>query len=381
LLKTAAQVIIVLENKVTNIPNPKNKQNLILENIQDPGNLGTIIRTADWFGIENIFCSENTVELTNPKVLQATMGSFLRVNISYVILEKGPLVHSIFNYPVSMTFFSTSDKLEIGNVPFISRNAKPTRDEALEYYRRVTLHFQLNVHLYENVSTIKKNTHGFYIETSKSKFYARFIIVATGFYDIPNLLGVPGENLPKVHHYYKDPHLYFKQKIVVVGSANSAVDAALETYRKGSEVTMVIREPEIQQNVKYWVRPDIVNRIKEGSINAWFNSSIKEISENEVIISTPEGEIHISNDFVLAMTGYMPDFSFLQQMGIEIVEKDNIVLPNHNPDTLESNVAGIFLAGVICGGSQTNKWFIENSRIHAPIITEEIKKRLQLTIV
>jgi putative YpdA family bacillithiol system oxidoreductase len=304
-----------------------------------------------------------------------------QMGLSYIILEKGPLVHSIFNYPVSMTFFSTSDKLEIGNVPFISRNAKPTRDEALEYYRRVTLHFQLNVHLFENVSTIKKNTNGFNIETSKSNFYARFIIVATGFYDIPNLLGILGEDLPKVHHYYKDPHLYFKQKIVVVGSANSAVDAALETYRKGAEVTMVIREPEIQQNVKYWVRPDIVNRIKEGSINAWFNSSIKEISENEVIISTPEGEIHISNDFVLAMTGYMPDFSFLQQMGIEIVEKDNIVLPNHNPDTLESNVAGIFLAGVICGGSQTNKWFIENSRIHAPIITEEIKKRLQLTIV
>lgn len=304
-----------------------------------------------------------------------------QMGLSYVIIEKGPLVHSIFNYPVSMTFFSTSDKLEIGNVPFISRNAKPTRDEALEYYRRVTLHFQLNVHLFENVSTIKKNTNGFNIETSKSNYYVRFIIIATGFYDIPNLLGVPGENLPKVHHYYKDPHLYFKQKIVVVGSANSAVDAALETYRKGAEVTMVIREPEIQQNVKYWVRPDIVNRIKEGSINAWFNSSIKEISENEVIISTPEGEIHISNDFVLAMTGYMPDFSFLQKMGIEIVEKENIVLPDHNPDTLESNVAGIFLAGVICGGSQTNKWFIENSRIHAPIITEEIKKRLQLTIV
>jgi thioredoxin reductase (NADPH) len=304
-----------------------------------------------------------------------------QMGLSYVIIEKGPLVHSIFNYPVSMTFFSTSDKLEIGDVPFISRNAKPTRDEALEYYRRVTLHFQLNVHLFENVSTIKKNTNGFNIETSKSNYYARFIIVATGFYDIPNLLGIPGEDLPKVHHYYKDPHLYFKQKIVVVGSANSAVDAALETYRKGSEVTMVIREPEIQQNVKYWVRPDIVNRIKEGSINAWFNSSIKEISESEVIISTPEGEIQISNDFVLAMTGYMPDFSFLQKMGIEIVEKDNIVLPDHNPDTLESNVAGIFLAGVICGGSQTNKWFIENSRIHAPIITEEIKKRLQLTIV
>jgi putative YpdA family bacillithiol system oxidoreductase len=280
-----------------------------------------------------------------------------------------------------MTFFSTSDKLEIGDIPFISHNSKPTRDEALEYYRRVTQHFQLNVLLFENVSSIEKQIDGFSIQTTKSNYNANYIIVATGFYDIPNLLGIPGENLSKVHHYYKDPHLYFKQKIIVIGSANSAVDAALETYRKGSEVTMVIREPEIQQNVKYWVRPDIVNRIKEGSINAWFNSSIKEISESEVIISTPEGETKISNDFVLAMTGYMPDFSFLQNMGIEIVEKDNIVLPNHNPDTLESNVAGIFLAGVICGGSQTNKWFIENSRIHAPIITEEIKKRIQLTIV
>ena len=304
-----------------------------------------------------------------------------QLGLSYIIIEKGPLVHSIFNYPINMTFFSTSDKLEIGDIPFISHNSKPTRDEALEYYRRVTQHFQLNVLLFENVSSIEKQIDGFSIQTTKSNYNANYIIVATGFYDIPNLLGIPGENLSKVHHYYKDPHLYFKQKIIVIGSANSAVDAALETYRKGSEVTMVIREPEIQQNVKYWVRPDIVNRIKEGSINAWFNSSIKEISESEVIISTPEGETKISNDFVLAMTGYMPDFSFLQNMGIEIVEKDNIVLPNHNPDTLESNVAGIFLAGVICGGSQTNKWFIENSRIHAPIITEEIKKRIQLTIV
>jgi len=303
-----------------------------------------------------------------------------QLGLSYIIIEKGPLVHSIFNYPINMTFFSTSDKLEIGDIPFISRNSKPTRDEALEYYRRVTQHFQLNVQLFENVSTIEKHIVGFLIQTTKSNYSANYIIVATGFYDIPNLLGIPGENLPKVHHYYKDPHLYFKQKIVVIGSANSAVDAALETFRKGAEVTMVVREPEIQQNVKYWVRPDIVNRIKEGSIKAWFNSSVKKINENEVSISTPDGIEEIKNDFVLAMTGYMPDFSFLQQMGIEIIEKDNILLPDHNPDTLESNVAGIFLAGVICGGSQTNKWFIENSRIHALIISEEIKKRMQLKI-
>jgi thioredoxin reductase (NADPH) len=299
-----------------------------------------------------------------------------QLGLSYIIIDKGPLVHSIFNYPINMTFFSTSDKLEIGDIPFISRNSKPTRDEALEYYRRIALHFQLNIHLYENVSSIIRNSTTFSINTSKSNYTALNVIIATGFYDIPNLLGIPGESLPKVHHYYKDPHLYFKQKIVVIGSANSAVDAALETFRKGAEVTMVVREPEIQQNVKYWVRPDIVNRIQEGSIKAWFNSNIKQIDKEEVTISTPNGIVSISNDFVLAMTGYMPDFSFLQKIGIEIVEKDGILLPNHNSNTMESNVPGIFLAGVICGGTQTNKWFIENSRVHASIIVEEIKKRL-----
>lgn len=295
-----------------------------------------------------------------------------QMGLTYIILDKGPLVHSIFNYPVNMTFFSTADKLEIGDIPFISRNAKPTRDEALEYYRRVTLHFNLNVHLFENVSEVTKVDNRFIINTSKSIYNARFVIVATGFYDIPNLLGISGEYLPKVHHYYKDPHLYFKQNIVVVGSANSAVDAALETCRKGANVTMVVREPEIQHNVKYWVRPDIINRIKEGSITAWFNSSIDAITENEVTITTPEGSKKLQNDYVLAMTGYMPDFSFLKMMGVGIETKDNNTLPIHNPITLETNVPGIFLAGVICGGMQTNKWFIENSRVHATIITTEI---------
>ena len=217
-----------------------------------------------------------------------------------------------------MTFFSTADKLDIGDIPFISRNAKPTRDEALEYYRRVTLHFNLNVHLFENVTAIHKSVLHFTVHTSKTIYQSKFVIVATGFYDIPNLLGIPGEFLPKVHHYYKDPHLYFKQHIVVVGSANSAVDAALETYRKGAYVTMVIREPEIQQNVKYWVRPDIINRIKEGSINAWFNSSVDAITAHDVTITTPEGTKQIANDYVLAMTGYMPDFTFLQNMQLKL---------------------------------------------------------------
>ena len=299
-----------------------------------------------------------------------------QMGLSYIIIDKGPLVHSIFNYPVNMTFFSTADKLEIGNIPFISRNAKPTRDEALEYYRRVTLHFNLNVHLFENVTSIHKSELNFTVNTSKRTYQSKFVIVATGFYDIPNLLGITGEYLPKVHHYYKDPHLYFKQNVIVVGSANSAVDAALETCRKGAYVTMVIREPEIQQNVKYWVRPDIINRIKEGAITAWFNSSVEAITANDVTISTPIGIKQIANDYVLAMTGYMPDFTFLQNMGVDIDTIENNRQPTHNPNTLETNVPGIFLAGVICGGMQTNKWFIENSRVHAPIITSILAKRI-----
>ena len=291
-------------------------------------------------------------------------------NLSYQILEKGCLVNSLFNYPMNMTFFSTSDKLEIGGVPFISHNNKPTRAEALEYYRRVTTSWNLNVNLYEPVQEVK-NEEYFEIVSEKTSYQAKNLIIATGFYDLPFLLNVPGEDLPKVKHYYDEPHPYFGQKVIVVGAANSAVDVALETYRKGAEVTMVVREPEINPRVKYWVRPDIENRIKESSITAYFDSSITEIRETEVDINTAKGKKTLPNDFVLAMTGYQPNFNFLKSLGIEI-GSDEMQTPQHNTETMETNVEGIYLAGVICGGLQTNKWFIENSRVHAETIIKEI---------
>ncbi|WP_422361327.1 YpdA family putative bacillithiol disulfide reductase [Reichenbachiella sp.] len=293
-------------------------------------------------------------------------------NLSYQILEKGCLVNSLYNYPMNMTFFSTSDKLEIGGVPFISHNNKPTRAEALEYYRRVTTSWDLNVNLYEGVKEVKRNEF-FEVITEKASYKAKHLVIATGFYDLPFLLNVPGESLPKVKHYYDEPHPYFGQKVIVVGAANSAVDVALETYRKGAEVTMVVREPEINPRVKYWVRPDIENRIKESSIKAYFDSSITEIRETEVDIKTPRGPLTLANDFVLAMTGYQPNFSFLQSLGITI-GKDEMQTPIHNPETMETNIEGIYLAGVICGGLQTNKWFIENSRVHAEVIIKKISK-------
>jgi thioredoxin reductase (NADPH) len=291
--------------------------------------------------------------------------------LSYIIIEKGTLVNSIYNYPLNMTFFSTSEKLEIGEVPFISHNPKPTRAEALEYYRRVALHWKINIRLYETVDSIEKSGEVFHIKTSKSDFISKNLIISTGFYDIPNLMNVPGENLPKVHHFYKEPHIYFGQKIIVVGAANSAVDVAMETWRKGADVTMVIRDEKIRDSVKYWIRPDIENRIKEGSIKAHFNSSIKEIKEDEVVILSDGKELTLDNDFVLAMTGYLPDFNLLQSLGIEI-QDDEFKTPVCDSQTMESNISGIYLAGVICGGLKTNKWFIENSRDHAVLIVNEI---------
>ena len=294
-------------------------------------------------------------------------------NLNYVIIDRGCLVNSLYNYPKNMTFFSTSDKLEIGGVPFISHNSKPTKSEALEYYRRVVSSWELKVNLYEEVSQIKK-TENFEIITSKGRYISKNVIISTGFYDLPYKLNVPGETLDKVKHYYDEPHPYFGMKVAVVGAANSAVDVALETYRKGAkEVTMIVREPNLSETVKYWVKPDVENRINEGSIKSYFNSNVKKIDDKSLTISTPEGEVVIENDFVLAMTGYQPDFSFLKRIGIEIGE-DEYTTPFHNPDTMETNVDGVYLAGVICGGLKTNKWFIENSRDHSKIIIKEIKK-------
>ncbi len=297
-----------------------------------------------------------------------------KAGLSYVIIEKGCLVNSLYNYPANMTFFSTSEKLEIGGVPFVSNNIKPTRAEALEYYRRVADKFDLNLRLFEKVESTKKQAGKYLIFTDKEEYLAKNVIISTGFYDLPNLMNIPGEELPKVRHYYKDPHYYAKQKVVIVGANNSSVDAALETYRKGAEVTMVIRTEQIGERVKYWVRPDIVNRIKEGSIKAYFNSSLTAVRENEVDILSPEGKITILNDFVLAMTGYKPDFTFLKKLGVKLSE-DDLQLPEHNPETMETNVKGIYLAGVVCGGMNTHKWFIENSRDHGNRIVHSIKNR------
>ncbi len=291
--------------------------------------------------------------------------------LRYTIIEKGSLVDSLYHYPVNMTFFSTSEKLEIGGVPFVSNNNKPTRYEALEYYRRVTVSAALSIKLYEEVIDIKKQDGKFEIITSKDHYIANNIIIATGFYGLPFMLNVPGENLPNVTHYYNDPHGYAFQKVLVVGANNSAVDAALETYRKGALVTMVIRDEQVGERVKYWVRPDIINRIEEGGIKAYFNSSITAIREKEVDILTPNGLITIENDWVIAMTGYQPDLTFLEKIGIEL-SSDEIKKPVYNESTHETNVKGIFLAGVICGGMNTHSLFIENSRDHANKIMEHI---------
>ncbi|MCP9750335.1 YpdA family putative bacillithiol disulfide reductase [Ferruginibacter sp. HRS2-29] len=296
-----------------------------------------------------------------------------KAGIGHLILEKGSLVNSIYDYPVNMTFFSTSERLEIGGIPFVSNNPKPTRSEALEYYRRATIAEQLNIHLFEEVRSVKKGAGIFHINTSKKNYTADFVIIATGFYDIPYLLNVPGENLPKVTHYYKEPHQYAFQKVIVVGAQNSAVDAALETWRKGAEVTMVIRKGEIGQRVKYWVRPDIINRIEEGSIKAWYHSSISEIREREVDIQTPEGIVTIENDWVIALTGYQPNLEFLSSTGIDLYA-DEVRKPTYSEDSHETNVKNVFLAGVICGGMNTHRLFIENSRVHAEKIMKTIKK-------
>ena len=298
-----------------------------------------------------------------------------KAGLSYVIIDKGCLVNSLYHYPFNMTFFSTSEKLEIGKVPFISHGAKPNRMEALEYYRRVASSWELNLKLYEEVVNVQKSDDLYQVTTAKGSYTATVIIIATGFYDLPYLMHVEGENLPKVKHYYDEPHPYFDQKLAVVGAANSAIDVALETYRKGAHVTMVIREQKISDSVKYWVKPDVENRIKEGSIKAYFNSSITSIRESEIDINSPEGNITIANDFVLAMTGYRPNFEFLQAIGISLQNDENKT-PVYNEETNETNVENVYLAGVICGGLKTNKWFIENSRVHAELIIKDVKRKL-----
>ncbi len=293
---------------------------------------------------------------------------------SYLMIDKGCLVNSIFHFPTNMTFFSTSERLEIGGVPFISHGYKPTRREALEYYRRVKEKWGLKTALYEKVLKVSGSEGDFWVNTTKDKYHANAIIVATGFYDHPNMLGVPGEALPKVKHYFDEPHPYIFQRLAVVGGGNSAVDAALETFRRSADVTMIIRESKLKDSVKYWVKPDIENRIREGVIKAYFNSEITEIREKEIDVQTPDGKITLQNDYVLAMTGYHPDYRFLRQLGIEI-SADESQTPFYHPETFETNRRGIFMAGVVCGGMRTGRWFIENAHEHAIKIYDCLDQR------
>lgn len=302
-----------------------------------------------------------------------------KAGLDYLILEKGTLVNSLYHFPTNMTFFSTSKKLEIGDVPFISHVDKPTRKESLEYYRRLVSSYDLNIRYYEPVESMETENvaKGYHINTTKDTYHTFAVVIATGYYDTPRLLNVTGEDLPKVTHYYNDPHPYVGQKVLVVGAANSACDVALETYYKGSEVTMAVRGASIYEKVKYWIKPNIENRIKEGSIKAYFNTTVKEIRPHEVILNTPDGEVTIANDFVLAMTGYQPNYDFIRSLGVEILN-DEKRIPVYNKETLETNLQRVYLAGVVCAGMQTSKLFIENTRDHGAIIIEDIQRNLPI---
>jgi thioredoxin reductase (NADPH) len=302
--------------------------------------------------------------------------------VDYVVLEKGVLANSIYNFPVNMTFFSTSKRLEIGEIPFISHTEKPTRREALEYYRRLHQSWDLNVRTYEPVQSMRRNEEGLYcIQTAKGEYLAHSVVVATGFYDTPNTLDVPGEELPKVKHYYDDPHPYVGQKVLVVGAANSACQVALELWRKGAEVTMAIRGDKIYKGVKYWIKPDIENRIKEGSIPAYFHTTVQRISEDEVELKGPDGAFTIENDFVLAMTGYQPNYELLHNLGLEIPAEDEAKVPAHDPETLETSLPNVYLAGVVCAGMKTSTLFIENTRDHGELIAQQIAERVKNAMV
>jgi thioredoxin reductase (NADPH) len=295
-----------------------------------------------------------------------------------VVVDKGCLCNSLFHYPAHMTFFTTPELLEIGDIPFPSPNAKPTRDEALQYYRRVSEHYRLDLRLYQCVEKVTGSDGGFTVHTvdrfgRPGAILSRKLALSTGYYDLPNMIGIPGEDLNKVHHYYVDPHPYFEMDVVVIGGKNSAAIAALELWRSGARVTLVYRGAEVQPHVKYWIRPDIENRIKNGEIKAFFRSSVVEITPDSVVVETPEGREALRNDFVFAMTGYHPDFDFLESMGVRFEGEHR--LPVCDPETLESNVPGIYLAGVIVAGSRTNEIFIENGRFHGRQIAKALASK------
>ena len=295
--------------------------------------------------------------------------------LNYLIVEKGVLVNTIYRYPENMTFFSTSKLLEIGRVPFVSHTDKPTRKEALEYYRRVQDTWKLRLKLYTQVQKMTAKDGGYEIETDKGNAFAKAVIVSTGFYDVARTLGVPGEDLPKVKHFYDSPHPYVDQKILVVGAANSACDVALETYYKNAEVTMAIRGEGLYEKTKYWIKPNIENRIKEGAIKAYFNTTVKEITPSTVILNTPDGKVILENDFVLAMIGYQPDYTLFEKLGLPVTD-DETRTPIHNQETLETPLERVYVAGVIAAGMRTSKLFIENTREHGDMIIDDLITKL-----
>ena len=295
-----------------------------------------------------------------------------------VLVDKGCVCNSLFHYPSHMTFFTTSELLEIGDIPFPSPNAKPTRNEALQYYRQVAAHYRLDVRQYHRVDRVTGAEDAFTVHTvdrfgRHGVLDARKLAIATGYYDLPNMMGIPGENLSKVHHYYDDPHPYFGLDVMVIGGKNSAAIAALELWRHGARVTLVHRDAELHRHVKYWIKPDIENRIKNGEIKAHFRSQVVEITPDNAVLETPEGRVTVRNDFVFAMTGYHPDFDFLEGLGVRFEGPDK--LPVCDAETLESNVPGIYLAGVIVAGSRTNEIFIENGRFHGRQIAQALASK------
>ena len=290
-----------------------------------------------------------------------------RRRLASILIERGCLVNSIYRFPTNMTFFTTSDLLEIGDLPLTSAEEKPKRAEVLKYYRRVVDHYQLPIRDYEEVLSVQGESGHFKIlsrgQTGQElTYFCRRVIVATGYYDNPNRLGVPGEDLPKVAHYYSEPHPYFAKKVAVIGGKNSAVEAALDLYRNGAEVTLIHRGESLKKDIKYWVLPDILNRIERKEIPALLASQVEEIRERTILVRTPSGRQILENDFVLALIGYHPDAAFLRSMGIEV--HPQTMVPTHDPETLESNVPGIYLAGAVISGRMTNKIFIENGRFH-----------------
>lgn len=294
-----------------------------------------------------------------------------RAGLTARVIDKGALVNSIVGYPMRMEFFSTPELIEIGGHPFPVQRYKPTREDAIEYYRLVAAREALDIRLYETVLDLGGARGDFTVVTTRGEHRARHVVIATGFFDRPNLLHVPGEELPKVTHYYREVYPYIRQEVAVIGAKNSAAKAALDCYRHGAEVTLVVRSAALSDSVKYWLKPDLLNRIKEGSIKAFFNTRVAAVREKTIVLDTPDGEREIANDWVLAMTGYHPDFSFLERIGVALAD-DPYRTPIHDDTSFETARPGVYIAGTVCGGYHTSRWFIENGRFHARQIARHV---------